>query len=253
MLCKPNSNNLRIGLSKERKTYYSTKEITESESSSTIYTTNLQMTATNAYITAPNTPLTKTKPIWAGDRFFYALTNQPYCYHSTDGINWTEVKLPEMFNGKEFVSVAGWTNKYYIITHPNNGKPSEVYYSNNFENWEKVTMPDVRDYYGAPMMFYHETLNEMVGIYPFYSSWFQEDYPTKFSFLDSQKKPDEYLTHRIHNICYDGSKYIAYTAQKNNPCLFMTLGDAYKETNLSYVLAEILSRMNTIAENTKPT
>ena len=200
---------------------------------------NPSFTKTNSFrsVTGATTPI-----IWAGDRYFFSNTSSPYCYYSFDGMNWVEVKLPfevSSATGYYIQDISGTTGKYYII----GDRINHVYYTSDFRTWENVSIPGELNYL-RPHLFYHETLNEMVGIHQQYGLWFQEDVPTKFTTVGPPRS-EESKQIVWDGLCYNGEKYIVWSATRASVNVyFATISDAYKDTNLSYVLSMLLQKMD---------
>ena len=182
-----------------------------------------------------------TEIIYAGDRYFFANLNSPYCYYSFDATNWVEVKLPfEVDNGiNANVDVAGSTDRYYITGN----NIDHIYYTSDFKTWKKVNVAGSK-YDGIPHLFYHPTLQEMIGVHGMHKLWFQEETPIKFTLVGPDR--DSTTTgFQWKGMVYNGEKYIVWYATMNQQYVyFATISDAYKDTNLSYVLSMLLQKMD---------
>ena len=213
------------------------------------YTTKLEVSLTQTNEFRTETGAT-TDIVWAGDRYFFANQHSPYCYYSFDGTNWLEVRLPfPVDNGVDVnLGVAGTTGKYYI-TGANSG---HIYYTPDFISWIQVNVAGSHYDY-RPIMFYHETMKEIVGIHGQKDLWFQEDIPTKFTIIGPPRDL-ETSTYSWVDIFHNGEKYIAWIAQSNRQNVyFATISDSYKDTNLSYVLSMILQKMDSLLDKTDET
>ena len=206
----------------------------------TTFSNNWSVSSSNSNYFRTKTGET-TDIIWAGDRYFFANIGSPYCFYSKDGSNWFEVELPFTVDGINYsiMNIAGTTGKYYIILNDANN----VYYTPDFKTWNKITINGGLSGY-RPIMFYHETLKEMVGIHGRKDLWFQEDIPNKFS-LVGPKRNTEIEDAYWDAVIYNGEKYIAWDANKSSGTLyFATISDAYKDSNLSYVLSMLIQKMD---------